>query len=233
MEGKKRMKQKLVYSQGVKRLTHPLPVCFFLCCCRRLFSFCLVTCVLFECRNQESSSESLHAWYHIAELGVALSDPTLIQTGTFLFSLELISVKHYWHMLSTSDPVYPPPYSQGMCTGMIWSDKVVQQTWFASGLPYVHGINILPISDASQFILSHHWVSLEYPVLAAHLHDPANNPPVDDVWFAFAWASLAVLDPREAWNKAILLSKWDNGLTKTNLLWWIATRPIQGIEPKW
>jgi endo-1,3(4)-beta-glucanase len=35
----------------------------------------------------------------------------------------------------------------------------------------------------------------------------------------------AILDPAAAWNEVQTLRGFDDGNTKTNTLWWIATRP--------
>lgn len=47
---------------------------------------------------------------------------------------------------------------------------------------------------------------------------------VSDPWKGFLVAKRAVKDPTTAWTEANALSSFDNGTSKTNLLYWIATR---------
>ena len=35
----------------------------------------------------------------------------------------------------------------------------------------------------------------------------------------------AILDPQTAYDEALQLTAYDDGNTKSNTLWWIATRP--------
>ena len=35
----------------------------------------------------------------------------------------------------------------------------------------------------------------------------------------------AILDPKTAYDEALQLTAYDDGNTKSNTLWWIATRP--------
>lgn len=173
-------------------------------------------------RNQESSTEAINAYYAIALLGKALGDSSLTYLGEVLTSLELTGTHRYWHMTSEKS-VYPEPFAGRRCVGMVWSSKVVVQTWFAVGLAYVHGINVLPITPISEIVLSKAWVAQQYPVWEASL--PAAVPKMDDVWMGFVHADLAVLDPQLAWERTTKLQRFDGGASLTNFLYWIATRP--------
>jgi len=173
-------------------------------------------------RNSESSSEALNAYHAIALLGRALGDSSVEYLGEVLTSIELQGVKRYWHM-RTDKSAFPPVFSANKCVGMLWSDKVVVETWFAVGLAYVHAINLIPITPLSEAILTPAWVAEQYPVLEKAL--PQSSPRMDDPWMGFAHADLAVLDPEEAWRRTEGLKHFDNGNSRTNMLYWIATRP--------
>jgi endo-1,3(4)-beta-glucanase len=87
-------------------------------------------------RNQESSTEAVNAYYAIALLGKAMEDPSLTYLGEVLTSLELTGTHRYWHLTSEKS-VYPQPFArENRCVGMVWSSKVVVQTWFAVGCQY-------------------------------------------------------------------------------------------------
>lgn len=173
-------------------------------------------------RNQESSTEAINAYYAISLLGRAMKDDKLTYLGEVLTAIEISGAHRYWHMTSAKS-AYGPPFSAAKCVGMVWSDKAVLQTWFATGLTYVHGINLMPITPISEVVFSPEWVQEQYPVLEASL--PAASPKVDDAWLGFVHADLAVIDPEEAWRRTEKLEHFDGGASRTNFQYWIATRP--------
>lgn len=54
---------------------------------------------------------------------------------------------------------------------------------------------------------------------------------VQDTWRSILIADHAVIDSATAWTEANTLTAYDDGLTKTNLLHWIATRPVTTPPP--
>lgn len=123
--------------------------------------------------------------------------------------------------MTSKDSVYGEPFSSLKCVGQVWGSKIVEATWFASGLVYVHGIQILPFTPATELLLPYDWVAEEWPVLSASF---AASPPPEE-WLGIAYGDLAVIDPEAAWDNFLQLSKFDNGATLTNYLHWAATRP--------
>jgi endo-1,3(4)-beta-glucanase len=173
-------------------------------------------------RNSESSSEAINAYASIALLGRAMGDVELAFLGDALTSLEVTGVKKYWHM-TPERSAFGEEFASNGCVGMLWSEKAVVETWFAVGLAYVHAINLLPITPVSEFILTKGWVSEQYPILERSL--PHSRPRMDDPWLGLVTADQAVIDPEAAWTRAQTFVRYDNGNSKTNLLYWIATRP--------
>ena len=62
----------------------------------------------------------------------------------------------------------------------------------------------------------------------------SNTPPVSParvlIWASEGWRGVvymahAILDPDAAWTEASGLGSYDDGNTRTNTLYWIATRP--------
>lgn len=176
-----------------------------------------------DARNQESSSESVNAYYAIALLGQALAEPALQHIGTTLMTLELHGVKRYWHM-TQEDSVYPAEYTANKMVGMVWGTKVVDATWFASGTAYVHGIQMLPFTPVSEELLAPRaWVAEQLPVMQQGM--AASKPVPTDCWIGFMMGTRAVLDANQAWEDVATLRDFDNGNSRTNLQYWIATRP--------
>ena len=173
-------------------------------------------------RNQESSSESINAYYGVMLLGKALGNVNMEATGRAFYSLEVLAVNMYWHM-TTTKTVYPSLFSENKCVGILWSSKADQGTWFASGPMYIHGINMLPFTPASEYYMTEDWIAEEYPYLAVNYNKSV--PPPNDAWKGFMYGSEAVIDPVGAQAHLDTLTEYDNGNSRTNMLYWIGTRP--------
>jgi len=70
--------------------------------------------------NQESSSESLNAWYGLILWGAATGDAALRDTGLFLFNTERTAVEEYWFDVSGSN--FPKDFPN-VALGMLWGGK--------------------------------------------------------------------------------------------------------------
>lgn len=72
----------------------------------------------------------------------------------------------------------------------------------------------------TELSLDKDFITEEYPILQ-------KGERVED-WTAFQIMDHAVIDKSSAWNEAVTYNLWSkvhSGQTKTNTLWWIATRP--------
>lgn len=102
--------------------------------------------------NQESSSESMNAWYGLILWGQALGDTTIRDTGLFLYNTERTAVEEYWFDVSGTN--YPPDYPN-VALGMCWGGKGAFGTWFSGDIDCIHGINWLPFTPASIYMGRH------------------------------------------------------------------------------
>ena len=102
--------------------------------------------------NQESSSESLNAWYGIMLWGAATGNDTLRDMGTFLFSTERTAVEEYWFDVAETN--FPKDFPQ-VALGMVWGGKGAFATWFSGDIDCIHGINWLPFTPASLYMGRH------------------------------------------------------------------------------
>ena len=50
------------------------------------------------------------------------------------------------------------------------------------------------------------------------------DPPLSEGWKGYVVMAHAIIDPQAAYDEALNLSGYDDGNTKSNTLWWIATR---------
>jgi endoglucanase Acf2 len=102
--------------------------------------------------NQESSSESLNAWYGMILWGQFTGNPAIRDAGIFLFNTERTAVEEYWFDVSGTN--YPDDFSH-VALGMIWGGKGAFATWFSGDIDCIHGINWLPFTPASLYMGRH------------------------------------------------------------------------------
>jgi endoglucanase Acf2 len=102
--------------------------------------------------NQESSSESLNAWYGMMLWGEATANREIRDTGLFLFNTERIAVEEYWFDVSGTN--FPKDFPN-VALGMVWGGKGAFATWFSPDIDCIHGINWLPFTPASIYMGRH------------------------------------------------------------------------------
>lgn len=102
--------------------------------------------------NQESSSESLNAWYGMMLWGEATANKPVRDTGIYLFNTERTAVEEYWFDVSGTN--FPKDFPQ-VALGMVWGGKGAFATWFSGDIDCIHGINWLPFTPASFYMGRH------------------------------------------------------------------------------
>ena len=178
-------------------------------------------------RNQESSSEAVNAWYGVYLWGLATGDERVRDLGRLMLAMELRAAHTYWQITSDA-AIYPEPFASNKVVGVLWSNKVDHATWFGGNLEFIHGIQMLPFTPITEELLRPEWITEEYPVVAQALDDPF----IGEGWKGFIHMAHAVIDPIAAWWQADELTGYDDGNTKTNTLYWLATRPgAEAIVP--
>jgi len=170
-------------------------------------------------KNQESTSEAVNGYYGIQLLGLAMNDTALYNWGRVLLATEMRSTHKYWQITSGSE-IYASPFADRKVVGILWGLKVDYATWFGSAAQFIHCIQMLPFTPISEELLPASWITEEYPVLSGGL-----TSNIDDGWRGFVHMALAIIDKQEGWNQIQTLRAYDGGNSKTNALWWAATRP--------
>ncbi|MGB6222813.1 glycosyl hydrolase [Haloferula sp.] len=99
--------------------------------------------------NQESSSESMNAWYGMMLWGEATNNELIRDTGIYLFNTERTAVEEYWFDVSGTN--FPKDFPN-VALGMIWGGKGAFATWFSGDIDCIHGINWLPFTPASIYM---------------------------------------------------------------------------------
>jgi endo-1,3(4)-beta-glucanase len=86
-----------------------------------------------DCRNQESTSEAINAYYSIYLLGLVFQDSNMMNIGRIMLATEIRSAKKYWHILKNNTIYNPVPAARG-CVGVLWETKVDLVTWFGPNI---------------------------------------------------------------------------------------------------
>jgi endo-1,3(4)-beta-glucanase len=175
-----------------------------------------------DSKNQESTSESVNAYYGVYLLGESLGDTQLSNWGRMLLATEIRSVHKYWQITEASQ-IYPAPFKDGKIVGVLWSTKVDYATFFGGNAEFIHCIQMMPFTPITEELLPAAWVREEYPVLRQVL--TRTTDPIGEGWKGFVYMDHAIIDREAAWAEVQTLRWYDNGNSKTNTLHWVATRP--------
>jgi len=180
-------------------------------------------------RNQESVSEAANCWYAVALLGDALGNQRVKDIGLSLLAMESHAAHHYWQLDRDVSHTLPNSFATNGVSGILWSNLIQYQTWFGSTTWELNGIQMLPFTPASEYILGEEWVKQQIP----DFQSSCTGQCIQDGWVSLVCMAMAVKDVKAAWHCASNLdtSAFDpetaegNGNSKANVLHWIATRP--------
>jgi hypothetical protein len=196
-------------------------------------------------KNQESTSEAIAAYEAVALYGRAMTSVwksagdeekvavsnEIRRVGQLMTATELRSTKRYWHVMQKDESkrIYPEIYDANVI-GILWSSMAQFGTWFgpAPYLPY--GIQLLPLTPISEERDDLAWANeMYYPFSKAC---SADFQCTGTGWVVLQLAILATVGhsevaagrveqvPSEAYDDG-----GGNGHSKSNTLWYIATRP--------
>ena len=139
----------------------------------------------------------------------------------------MIAAQTYYHAGRRTD-IYPSAMVANGMVGMLWQNLAQYQTWFGPAAYLVHGIQILPVTDVTEYVLDPYFVAGgQLDVFAASC--AATPACTADGWAAFAAMERAVIDPAAAWQAIWGLgdgvfadsSPAGNGNSRLNALYWV------------
>ena len=171
-----------------------------------------------DARNQESTSESVNAWYAVYLYGLATGNDRIRDLGRLALATEIRSTQLYWQ-INDGDDIYPSPFADRKVVGILWGTKVDYATFFGANTEFVHCIQMLPFTPITEELLDRNWINEEYQILQTAIGSAV------DGWKGFIYMAHAVIDPEAAWAEVHSLGGYDDGNSKTNTLYWVATRP--------
>ncbi|XP_050135073.1 probable endo-1,3(4)-beta-glucanase ARB_01444 isoform X2 [Malus sylvestris] len=162
-------------------------------------------------RNQESTSEAVNAYYAAALMGKAYKDAQLEATGSLLTALEIQAAQMWWHVREGGEnQIYEQDFAkENRVVGVLWSTKRESGLWFATAeaKEIRLGIQMVPVLPLVN------WAS---PALS--------RTGVTEAWKGFVYALQGMYDKKGALEKIRSLEEFDDGNSRSNLLWWIHSR---------
>jgi endo-1,3(4)-beta-glucanase len=173
-----------------------------------------------DSRNQESTSEAVNGYYAAYLWGLATNDARMRDFGRLLLATEIRSAQTYWQIKDTS--IYPEPFASGKIVGVLWATKADHTTWFGNNLEFIHGIQWMPFTPMSEELLPRDWISETYPIVSSAF--TRTDPVMGEGWRGLVYMAHAITDANAAWNEVKSLQTFDDGNSRTNALYWVATR---------
>ena len=115
--------------------------------------------------NEESSSESMNAWYGIAMWGAATGDTATRNLGLYMFTMEMTAIEEYWFDVSGTN--FPKEYPHAG-VGMVWGTGGGWGTWFSGDPDCIHGIQYLPYTPGSVYLIRYpDYIKRAWPTILA------------------------------------------------------------------
>ncbi|CAI5951135.1 unnamed protein product [Closterium sp. NIES-64] len=154
-------------------------------------------------RNQESFCEAANAYYAAALLASVLGNQPLATLGATLAAVEALAGQTLMHVPLASS--YPhPSLSPGYNVFAPPADMEKRV-----------GIQVLPVSP----FLTHLFPDHEFAKQLVEWAQPVLTRATTHEWRNFAWALQALYDPQGARTNIAALTAFDDGNSKTNMLW--------------
>jgi endo-1,3(4)-beta-glucanase len=164
--------------------------------------------------NQESSSESVHAWNGIALWGQVTDNSDLQQTGEWMLSTEANTAQQAWRSVNTSSaPLHN--YSKPIAS-LNFGGKRTYNTFFSDAPSAKLGIQLIPMDPSMEAYRDKNILSS----VSASIQNDNFNVPLGDYILMY----LALQDPTRAAELATKQSAIDDGNSKTYLLAWILSQ---------
>lgn len=161
----------------------------------------------------------------------AAAAQAIYRYGEVLLASEVRSADRYWHVIEYSTRRQYPVQYKPHVVGILWTTMAQFQTWFGSAAYLAYGIQLLPLTVASEGRDSIEWVRELYQPFADSC-DANFKECREDGWSVLVLAMLATVGSRDqAIKKALELpssvfeSSGGNGHSLTNTIWYLSTRP--------
>ncbi|GMH51723.1 hypothetical protein TrLO_g978 [Triparma laevis f. longispina] len=169
-----------------------------------------------EGKGQESVSEAVNCYVGCWLWGGVRGDEDMERFGRVMAEIEVAGAKQLWQRPS------------GNMLGIVSSTALTGKTWFGDKPQYRHGINIMPITAITPYLVSSSWAAKEWEVLK---HD---FDGFEDEWKSILAPIVALHDPEKARDIAGEIKNTDAGTSLGLVSWFIESmggEPLPEPEP--
>ena len=198
--------------------------------------------VLSDGADTESMSEIINGYYAAAFLGNVIGDQLMEDQGLLNMAMAIRSCNKYWHNYSGNNATFSNPAQvggswTGTGIGQVWQTKIVDQTWFGDYLIDMRMIQVIPITPITELYVPAAWVTAMQN--NGDITKLLSQGAVGGVGQKFGCYVAAVQALNSAVTQSTAFTNVQNlntlqmdssdltgseGQTKTNLLYWVATR---------
>lgn len=136
--------------------------------------------------NQESTSESVHSWFGIYQLGVQLNDPEIINVGAMGYLLETTAAREYWMDMYSEN--LPSAYGKKY-VGILKTNELGWGTFFSGDPGWMLGIQGVPCDFFYQYLgqdstkMKSIWNAMATD-RTTNLYDPDGTGPLTSIPFS-------------------------------------------------
>lgn len=112
-------------------------------------------------KDEESTSEDVHFAYGMKLWGRVIGDSAMEARGNLMLAVLRRSLNSYFLYLDSNN-IMPAKIIGNKVSGILFENKVDHATYFGTGLQYIQGIHMIPVTSVSSFIRSPTFVSQEW-----------------------------------------------------------------------
>ncbi len=123
--------------------------------------------------NQESSSEAVNFWYgaYMWELESDVGDHEVAELMLAGYTLESVAVKEYYFNSGSNSESFPNGYEYPI-KSIIFEGKHDYATWFSADPNAIHGIQVLPVTLGSMYLVDQEFSRVNYDFQKTLAPDP-------------------------------------------------------------
>jgi endo-1,3(4)-beta-glucanase len=168
-------------------------------------------------KDQESTSEEVNFHYGLTLWGRVIGKDKMMKLGATMMTLASRALQDYF-LMKRDNPHHPANFSLNHVTGIFFQNTVRVTTWFGHDRRFIHGIQMMPLSDGLLLSRKSDFCQEEWDDILS----PIGINTRDPWWSVLLSGNLALFDPARAWSQLVQFNPhdMDDGLTKSWALYW-------------
>ncbi|KAH9150898.1 hypothetical protein LEN26_003977, partial [Aphanomyces euteiches] len=174
-------------------------------------------------KDQESTSEETNFHYGVLLFGQVTKQTNLERLGRLMLTVNARAINTYF-LMDSANRVHPMEILPNKVPGIFFDNKVDYTTWFSGDIWCIHGIQMIPVSPATEFVRTTQFVKEEWDEVLASTFIVAEND-VANPWLSLLYTNYAAIDPQTAMDKLKTVAL-DDGLTRSWALYMAASRYV-------